>query len=206
MNAADMLDRPLEAIVIGASSGGVETLMALLPALPASLEAVVMVVLHLPRDRHSLLPGLFGPRCALPVTEPNDKDPLVPGTIYVAPPDYHFLVGENRAVVLTVDEPVNFSRPSIDRLFESAADVYGEALLGVVLTGANTDGAAGLAAVHEAGGLALVQRPADAKTPVMPEAALKACPGAAQFTVAELTRLFAQLGRAAATQADSCDP
>lgn len=161
-----------DAIVVGGSSGAVEALTALLPALPASLQAALVIVLHLPRDRPSLLADIFRKRCPLPLKEAQDKELLVPGTVFFAPPDYHLLVDEGPRLSLSIDAPVHFSRPSIDVLFESAADVFGPRLVGVLLSGANEDGARGLAAVREAGGLAIVQDPASAPMPAMPLAAL----------------------------------
>lgn len=164
------------AIAIGASAGGVEALSTLLPALPMRLAVPVFVVLHLPRGRDSLLVEIFGPKCVVPIVEAEDKQPAVPGTVYLAPPDYHLLVEEGRSLALSVDEPVHFSRPSIDVLFESAAEVYRERLLGIILTGGNEDGAAGLDAVRRAGGLTAVQRPDSAYASLMPLSALKRVP------------------------------
>jgi two-component system chemotaxis response regulator CheB len=163
----------IEAIAIGTSAGGVEALSVLLPALPASLRAALFIVVHLPRERPSLLADIFQDRCALPVREAEDKEPVVPGTVYFAPPDYHLMVDAGPRIALSADDFVNYSRPSIDVLFESAADVYGERLLGIVLTGANADGAAGLAAIHAAGGATLVQDPNEARAPLMVTSALR---------------------------------
>ncbi len=163
----------IDAIAIGASAGGVEALSALLPQIAASYQGAVLVVLHLPRERPSLLVDVFSPKCLLAVREAEDKEPISPGTIYFAPSDYHLLVDTGRVLALSADAPVNFSRPSIDVLFESAADVYGRNLLGVILTGASEDGAAGLAAVAQAGGLTCVQDPATAFSSVMVDAALR---------------------------------
>lgn len=162
----------IEGIAIGTSAGGVEALSVLLPALPAGLNAALFVVVHLPRERPSLLVNIFKDRCALPVREAEDKEPVVPGTVYFAPPDYHLLLDTGPRLVLSADDFVNFSRPSIDVLFESAADVYAGRLLGIVLTGANSDGTAGLAAIHEAGGVTMVQDPKAAKAPMMAASAL----------------------------------
>ena len=169
---ADLRGR-VDAVVIGASAGGVEALLAVLPGLSARMAAPVFVVVHLPRDRRSLLVSLFGARCAVPVVEVEDKMPVEPGTIYFAPPDYHVLLDRGPCLSLSADDPVNWSRPSIDVLFEAAADLYGARLGGVVLTGANDDGAAGLAAVHRAGGITIVQNPDTALVSTMPAAALK---------------------------------
>jgi two-component system chemotaxis response regulator CheB len=167
-----------EAIVIRASAGALEALSAILPALPQGFELPVLVVVHVPPDRRSVLSELFEAKCRVPVKEAEDKEPIVGGTVYFAPPDYHLLVEADRCLALSSDEPVLFSRPSIDVLFESAADAYGPALIGVVLTGANQDGAKGLRAIVAAGGAALVQEPQGAFAPAMPEAAIASVPGA----------------------------
>ena len=161
-----------DAIVIGGSSGGIDALVQLLPALPVTLRAAVLAVMHLPRDRRSLLTDIFRHRCALPLKEAHDKDAIAPGTVYFAPPDYHLLVDAGPRLALSVDAPLHFSRPSIDVLFESAADQYGERLVGILLSGANEDGARGLEAIAAAGGLVVVQDPASAPMPTMPQAAL----------------------------------
>jgi two-component system chemotaxis response regulator CheB len=164
----------VDAVVIGTSAGGVEALSAVLPGVLAGCRAPVLVVVHLPRDRPSLLPSVFAPKCAVAVREAQDKEPVEPGTIYFAPPDYHLLVDEGPQLSLSVDDPVFFSRPSIDVLFESAADAYGPRLVGVLLAGANADGVAGLTRIVAAGGTALVQAPATARAAEMPEAAVRA--------------------------------
>jgi two-component system chemotaxis response regulator CheB len=176
MIAPGSLRNRIDAVVIGASAGGVEALAVLLPALPAAFRPALVIVLHLPRERPSLLVEIFGRRCALPVREAEDKEPIEPGTVYFAPPDYHVLVENCRQIALSADEPVHYSRPSIDVLFESAADVYGERLLGIILTGGNEDGAAGLHAVHQAGGITIVQQPDTAKVPLMAVSALQRGP------------------------------
>ncbi|CAN7657926.1 chemotaxis protein CheB [Acidovorax sp. Leaf76] len=192
--AAAAAPRPAyDAIVVGGSSGGVEALVALLPALPATLQAPLVVVLHLPRDRRSLLADIFRQRCALPLQEAGDKDELQPGNVYFAPPDYHLLLDEGPRLSLSVDAPVHFSRPSIDVLFESAADLYGPRLVGILLSGANEDGARGLAAIRSAGGLAIVQDPASAPMPAMPLAALASTPVDHTLPPAGIAALLAQL-------------
>jgi two-component system chemotaxis response regulator CheB len=164
---------PIEAVVIGASAGAVEALGVLLPALPATLCVPVLVVVHVPGNRQSLLAELFAPKCPLPVREAEDKQPLGEGAIWFAPPGYHLLVERDHSLSLSIDELVNFSRPSIDVLFESAADVYKDRLLALVLTGANHDGAAGAAAVQAAGGLIGVQDPVSATSAAMPTFAIE---------------------------------
>jgi two-component system, chemotaxis family, protein-glutamate methylesterase/glutaminase len=176
MTALDRdLDR-IEGIAIGASVGGVEALSLLLPALPSDLAAPVFIVLHQPRDRPSLLVDIFRLKCDLSVREAEDKEAVEPGTIYFAPPDYHLLVDEGPCIALSADDLVNYSRPSIDVLFESAADVYEDRLLGILLTGANEDGASGMEAVHRAGGLTVVQEPETALAASMPASALRRTP------------------------------
>ncbi len=163
-----------EAVVMGASDGAVEALSLLLPALPLRLALPVVVVVHIPQDRPSHLPELFRQRCGHPVREAEDKAPLERGVVYFAPPGYHLLIERTRAFALSTEPPVHYSRPSIDVLFESAAEAYGPGLLGILLTGANSDGAAGLKAIRQAGGETWVQDPASAKSPAMPAAALAA--------------------------------
>jgi two-component system chemotaxis response regulator CheB len=138
------------------------------------LRASVIVVLHLPADHDSRLPEVFAARTALPVREAVARAPVEPGTLYFAPPGYHLLVEHDHTFALNCDEPVLYSRPSIDVLMQSCADAWGERLAAMVLTGANEDGAAGLAAVAAAGGLTAVQDPAEALHPTMPQAALDA--------------------------------
>ena len=161
-----------DAIVVGASAGAVEALNRLLPELPAEARVPVIVVVHLPSNRPSLLPELFQPRCAARVCEPDDKQPVSSGTIWFAPADYHLMIEKERVFSLSVDEPVRFSRPSIDVLFETAADAYGPHLCALVLTGANDDGALGARAIRDAGGFVVVQDPAVADAKEMPTAAI----------------------------------
>jgi two-component system chemotaxis response regulator CheB len=193
------MPRDLAAVVIGASAGGVEALGLLLPALHASCAAAVLVVVHLPRERPSLLTDLYRKRCNLPVEEAMDKQQVERGRIYFAPPDYHLLVeatATGPSLALSVDAPVHYSRPSIDVLFESAADCWGSRLLAVILTGANDDGAEGLLAVARAGGLTVVQDPGEAAAGAMPAAAVRS--GAAQqvLNLAGIRDLFSRLGAA----------
>lgn len=168
----------VEAVVIGASAGALEALSAILPALPAGFALPVIIVVHLPPDKRSMLAELFKAKCRIPVCEAEDKEPISRGTIYFAPPDYHLLIEGEKSLALSRDEPVLFSRPSIDVLFESAADAYGSALIAIVLSGANQDGAAGMQAVVAAGGVGLVQNPVGAFAAAMPEAAIKFSPSA----------------------------
>jgi two-component system chemotaxis response regulator CheB len=150
--------------------------MTLLPPLSLTFGVPILIVVHLPRDRPSLLPPIFAQKCLLPVCEASDKEPVRAGTVYFAPPDYHLLIDAGPQLALSADELVHFSRPSIDVLFESAADVYGPRLLGIILTGANEDGAEGLAAVSDAGGISIIQRPDSAQVKHMVVSALNRNP------------------------------
>lgn len=162
----------VDVIVVGASAGGVSAVRTLLEALPANCPAVVMIVLHLPRDRPSQAAELFAQYCALPVAEAEDKAPLTPGTVWIAPPDYHLMVEDRDTMSLSLDEPVLFSRPAIDPLFESAAAVFADRVLAILLTGASNDGSEGVAAIRAGGGQAWIQLPEEASSPMMPASAL----------------------------------
>jgi two-component system chemotaxis response regulator CheB len=163
-----------ELVVIGASAGALSALTALMPSLPADFAPAVAVVVHVPARGPNLMAAVLSPHSALPILEIEDKEPVTPGTVYLAPADYHVLIESDRRFTLNADDPVNFSRPSIDVLFESAAAVFADRVLGIVLTGANADGALGLRAIRESGGLAVVQDPASAAVPDMPRAAIAA--------------------------------
>jgi two-component system chemotaxis response regulator CheB len=166
---------PYSVVAIGTSWGGLAALTKLLGALPTDFKIPVVVVQHRSKDSERLLVHLLQDATELKVCEIEDKDPLTPGTVHVAPANYHVLIEEGYAS-LTIEEPVRFSRPSIDVMFSSVADTYGSAAIGVVLTGANEDGARGLAHIVKRGGLALVQDPKTAEIPIMPEAAIRAVP------------------------------
>jgi two-component system, chemotaxis family, protein-glutamate methylesterase/glutaminase len=159
-------------VVIGASWGGLHALKSLLGGLPAGFGAPIAVAQHRQPGGEELLAGLLRARTALNVYEAEDKDELVPGCVRLAPAGYHLLV-DDRHLALSMDAAVRHSRPSIDVLFDSAARSYGPRAVGVVLTGANDDGARGLAALRRRGGYAIVQDPADAEVPQMPRAALQ---------------------------------
>jgi two-component system chemotaxis response regulator CheB len=181
-----MTENTPKAIVIGASAGALDALSIILSALDETFKLPIFVVIHIPPDKKSVLAELFQAKCRIDVVQAEDKEPINGGTIYFAPPDYHLLVETNRTLSVSLDEPVLFSRPSIDVLFESAADAYGISLIGIVLTGANHDGAAGLRNVLAAGGTAIVQDPEGAFARAMPEAAIAMCPGAMIMTLDEI--------------------
>lgn len=159
------------AVVIGGSAGALDVLRAIARTLPSELNCPVVIVIHLPSHSTGLA-ELLAAETTLTVKQAEDKEPLSVGTIYIAPPSYHLLIEANGAFALSVDSPVHFSRPAIDVLFETARDVYGANLIGVLLSGASEDGAAGLQEIHAAGGTTVVQSPFSAEVAIMPAAAL----------------------------------
>lgn len=181
-----------ELVAIGASAGGFQALSLILRRLPIGFAGSIAVVQHRRADESSLLAELMGQRSNLPVLEPNHGTPLLPGHVYVAPADYHLLI-EPGVVSLSVDPHVNCSRPSIDMLFESAAAAYGRRAVGVVLTGANSDGAAGAACLDAAGAPLLIQDPATAEASACPAAALARVPSAAVLTLAGIAERLVEL-------------
>ena len=168
---------PYSVVGIGTSWGGLAAMSRLLGELPADFSLPVVVVQHRSKDSDRLLSELLQDATDLKVSEVEDKEPLMPGTVHIAPANYHVLIDAGY-LSLTLEEPVRFSRPSIDVMLSSAADTYGSGAIGVVLTGANEDGARGLADIVKRGGLALVQNPRTAEIPIMPQAAVKAVPNA----------------------------
>ncbi|HSX20293.1 MAG TPA: chemotaxis protein CheB [Gammaproteobacteria bacterium] len=163
-----------QALIIGASAGGLKAMSVILPQLPQVFPLVVIVVNHRMETPDTYLTEYLNGICHLPVQDAEHLFPIEPGHIYVAPPGYHLLVADDYCFNLSEDPRVNSSRPSIDVAFESAADVYGEYLIGVVLTGANSDGAIGLAEIKANGGYTIVQDPSEAEAIAMPSAAIKA--------------------------------
>jgi two-component system, chemotaxis family, protein-glutamate methylesterase/glutaminase len=170
--------RAIEIVAIGGSAGSVVALQILLSDLTRRLSPAIVVILHLPPHAKGILPELLASPSRPPMKVAEDKEPVTPGHVYFATAGYHLLVEAGRSFALSVDEPVHYSRPSIDVLFETIAEAYGPRAMGIVLSGANSDGAEGLQAIAEAGGVAVVQRPDSAEVPAMPEAALRACPQA----------------------------
>lgn len=190
-----MSGNPAEAVVIGASAGALEALSIILPTLPLGYKLPIIIVVHVPNDKTNILPELFQAKCNIPVREAEDKEPICAGAVYFAPPDYHLLVEMNKRLSLSNDEPVLYSRPSIDVLFESAADAYGPGLVAVLLTGANQDGAKGMVAVLGSGGMAIIQRPDTAFAAAMPEAAIEACPAAQVLSLEEIATCLQALAK-----------
>lgn len=185
----------LRAVVIGSSAGALDALTAILPSLPKDYPYPILIVVHLPADRRSLLPDLFQSKCQVQVKEAEDKDLILPGTVYFAPPDYHLLVDVDGMLSLSSEEPVLYSRPSINVLFEAAADAFDSAVAGIVLTGANSDGALGLRAIGAKGGMTIVQAPQTAFTSEMPQAALNQSPKALVMTLEEIRDFLLKQGR-----------
>jgi len=190
------------AVVLGASAGGLAALARILPALPAGFGAALLLVLHRHRHQGGELTATLQAHCRLPVREPEPGEPLLPGTLSLAPANYHLLVEPDGRVALAVDAKLHFSRPSIDVTLESAAAVFGDLLAGVLLSGASADGAQGLQRVRARGGLAIVQAPADAEVDVMPRAALAAGPVDFVVPASEIAALLvAAVGMPATTPA-----
>ena len=161
-----------EIIVVGASRGGLKALEAVLSGLDSDFVLPVVIVQHRGKDLETGLCEYLGRYSPLPVSEPEDKEPILQSHVYLAPRDYHLLI-EAMSFALSTDPPVNFARPSIDVLFESAAHEYKERSIGVILTGSNQDGAQGLAAIKSQGGMTMVEDPLTAAHRTMPDAALR---------------------------------
>jgi two-component system, chemotaxis family, protein-glutamate methylesterase/glutaminase len=164
-------------VIVGASWGGLQALRWVLEGLPADFPTPIVVAQHRSADSSDVMVRMIQSHSPLIISEASDKDVIEPGHVYIAPPDYHLLV-EPGHLALSIDESVHHSRPSIDVAFESAADAYADRLVGVILTGANEDGSAGLRRIRETGGVTVVQDPATAARPEMPAAAIDAVTGA----------------------------
>jgi len=164
---------PYDAIVIGASAGGLDALGVFLPMLEAGLPVPILIVQHISATSDSFIITYFDRMCKLKVKEAEEKEILEPGCVYFAPPDYHLLVEADKSISLSNEEKVNYSRPSIDVLFETASWAYGNRLIGIILTGANWDGAAGCELIKKGGGLIIVQDPKTASISRMPESVIE---------------------------------
>lgn len=188
-----------EIIVVGASLGGLKTLQLLLSELSKWFHVPMVIAQHRNKDSDSGLCEFLGRYCELPITEPDDKEPILKGHVYLAPRDYHLLIERGR-FALSTEPPVSFARPSIDLMFESAADEYGQGVIGVILTGANSDGARGLATIKSRGGFTVVEDPAEAEFPDMPRAAINATSVDRVAPLKEIATLLEQLTYADAAQ------
>ncbi|GGB97610.1 chemotaxis protein CheB [Oxalicibacterium flavum] len=165
----------IDAVTVGASAGGIDALLKIFGGLPPDFQLPIMVVLHLRDDRDSRLAEVFQQHVRIPVRQARDKEPIDDGVLYFAGPGCHLSVEEDHRFSLSGEDAVHYSRPAIDLLMTSAADVYGERLAGILLTGANEDGAEGMASIKQAGGLTIVQDPAEAQVAVMPQSAIRRC-------------------------------
>jgi two-component system, chemotaxis family, protein-glutamate methylesterase/glutaminase len=184
-----------EAIVIGVSAGGLAVLSSILGRLPPDFPLPVIINQHRSKDERTLLEEILQTKCAIRIRQAEEKESIRHGVVYFAPPDYHLLIEKDRTFSLTCDGPVNYSRPSIDLLFETASEAYGGKLIGVILTGSNSDGARGIRTVRQRGGLTIAQDPAKANFPGMPRAAIDT--GSIQHILdpAEITDLLLQLAK-----------
>lgn len=175
-----------EIVIIGVSLGALEALKTIIEKIPADFPLPIVIVQHRDAEADQTLQILLADYGHLKVTEPEDKDVIKAGNIYLAPPDYHLLVEENH-FALSKDLPVNYARPSIDVLFESAAETFGDKVIGIILTGSSKDGASGLVAVKRNGGHAIVQEPSTAESDVMPKAAIALVPDAEILPLNKIT-------------------
>jgi two-component system chemotaxis response regulator CheB len=165
------MSRNYEAIVIGGSWGGMNAAVEILKCLPANFPLPIILVLHRMRGVNSELPALIRKKTYMQVKEADEKEVMQRSTVYVAPADYHLLIEWDKTFSLDVSEAILFSRPSIDVTFESASQVFGDRLVGIVLSGASKDGSQGLYAIAQAGGLTIVQDPSQAEADTMPQSA-----------------------------------
>lgn len=182
-----------QAVVVGSSAGGLNALKTLLRNLNKDFRFPVIIVQHISPDSENYLVHILNDIRVLKVKEADEKEHPLPGFAYVAPPNYHLLIESDQTFTLTVDERVNYARPSIDVLFETAAEAFREHLIGIILTGANNDGSKGLRRIKELGGLAIVQDPDTAEVDSMPKAAIKACSVDHVFSLEEISAFLNEL-------------
>ena len=161
-----------EAIVIGVSSGGLKAMKVMFSCLPKEFNTPIIIVQHIGSQSENLWISLLNDKSNLYIKEADEKESIEQGKVYIAPPNYHLLIERDKTFSLTIDERVNYARPSIDVLFESAAEAYKSKLIGVILTGSNNDGTNGLKRIKEYGGLTIVQDPATAESSYMPASAM----------------------------------
>lgn len=186
-------DKLYNALAIGTSAGGINALLYLLPRIPQNESLTIFVVQHISPESDSYFIKLIKNECKMKVKEACNTEEIEPGVIYFAPPDYHLLIEKNFTLTLSKDEKVNFSRPSIDVLFETAAEAYKRRLTGILLTGANNDGSRGLKRIKELGGKTIVQSPADANFSEMPKSALRLFKPDFVLTLTEIANYLSKL-------------
>jgi two-component system chemotaxis response regulator CheB len=188
------LKHPCELLIIGGSAGGLDVLLEVLPKLKTSISFPIVIVLHRKNTQEETLTALMSIKATLPVKEIEDKEPIQESVIYIAPADYHLLIEKSHYFALDYSEKVNFSRPSIDVTFESAADVYGASLVCIVLSGANNDGTQGAKAVKEKGGVVAAQQPETAVVPFMPDFMIKNVQPQHVLNIPQLIQFINSLG------------
>lgn len=182
------------AIVIGASAGGIEALKGILQKIRAPFSLPIIIVQHIGVTGKQSLPKFFNEICDIDVKEAEDKESILPNTVYFAPPGYHLMIESDKSFSLSVEEHVNHARPAIDVLFSTAADVYQKKLVGILLTGANNDGAEGLKYIKEQGGTIIVQDPKTAKVPTMPASAIEIVKPNFILNMNDIENLMLELG------------
>jgi len=182
-----------KAVVIGTSAGGLKALKRILPRLSSNYPLPLLIVQHISPLSDNYMSQMLNDASKITVKEADEKEKILPSIAYIAPPDYHMLVENDKTISLSVEEKVNYSRPSIDVLFETAADAFGDKLIGIILTGANPDGAKGLKKIKDAGGMTIVQSPDDAESKTMPEAAINITKPDYIFSIDEIITFLTQI-------------
>ncbi len=190
----------IKAVVVGASAGGIEAMMQLFCPLPPDYPLPIICVIHLPEHHDSNLAEVFQQWTRIKVMDAEDKASILNGRLYFAPAGYHLLVEEDASFSLSCESPVNYSRPSIDLLMQTAAQAYGAGLLGILLTGANLDGALGMKTIKQLGGFTVVQAPLEAKSGTMPGEAIKLQTPDLIAGLAGIRQILLQLGEGHAGQ------
>jgi two-component system chemotaxis response regulator CheB len=183
------------AVALGVSTGGLEALKFILPRLPENFNMPVFIVYHIHKTSDDFLVCHLNEISRIRVKQAEDKETIIPAVVYMAPPDYHLLIEWDRTIALSTSEPVNYTRPSVDVLFETAVDVYGEKLIGIILTGANRDGSAGASKIKAAGGLVVVQDPETAQADTMPKAAIAAAEPELILSLEEISEFLFNLNQ-----------
>jgi len=184
-----------QAVVVGGSWGGMHAVIKMLSCLPPTINFSFIIVLHRLKDVKSPLVELIAAQIKIPVKEADEKEAILPGHAYIAPANYHLLIESDKTFSLDASERVNFSRPSIDVTFESAAQAFKDKLIGIVLTGANEDGSKGLQKIGEAGGCTIIQDPKDALSPTMPKAAIQLINTAKVLPLTEICSFLVELAK-----------
>jgi len=192
---AQTLGSSCKALIIGGSAGSLDVLLEVFPALSPEINFPIVLVIHRKASKESLLTDLLGARTALPVTEAEEKEFLEPGKVYVAPADYHLLIEEDHSISLDYSEKVNYSRPSIDVTFQSAAEIFKQELVCILLSGSNADGVEGLKTVNNFGGRVVIQHPESALMPYMPQQAVNNVKPALLLTATEMAGYINDLVR-----------